>query len=421
MTENRIERVPALSAVRTIPAALAPWRYKMLPEWQRNFRSADSDVAVQHFLKAIAGGERADLLQGDPAGGGEPMDGTVGQLVPLPLSEYIKAALYKFSKMHQMARILTSPSGSLRVPYQTEISVSSWEAEGAALDGGNEPATEGDLNLVLQKLTSIATISNEALEDAFGLAEWLTLDVAKEMGQEEDDKMYGSGTGTGEPRRFEVMSTTATLPTQFYVPTETQLYDQGVGEFAARDNERPTEIDYPHIQEMFFSLPEHVRSAAVWTGNDLIEEALMNMIEGDATAGSSQRPMFQMQEIPIGTISDGIANTPTPNIFGRPFVNMPGALDTSGTPAQNENRLYLVDMRRSYVILMKDLRVDRSGLSGSAFANDQTQFRFVHRIDGQPFERFASSPNISTGDFSQSTYVYTGSITGQGFSGEIPT
>jgi HK97 family phage major capsid protein len=325
------------------------------------------------------------------------MDGTVGQLVPLPLSEYIKAALYKFSKMHQMARILESPSGSLRVPFQTAISVSTWVAEGGTT-AGTEPETEGSINLVLQKLTSLATISNEALEDAFGLAEWLTLDVAKEMGQEEDDKLYGNGTGTQMPRAFESMTTTDTLPVQYYVPTTTQ----------AADFELPTLIDYAHIQKMFFSLPEHVRSNAVWTGNDLVEEAIMNMLDG------ADRPFFPMTEIPIGTISDGIANTPTPNIFGRPFVNMPGTQDTGGSPESNENRLYLSDMRRSYVILMKDLRVDRSGLSGSTFANDQTQFRFVHRIDGQPFDRFASNPNITTGDFSQSTFVYTGSITGEG-------
>jgi HK97 family phage major capsid protein len=414
MTENRIETVPALSAVRAIPADLAPWRYKRLPQWQRDFRSADSDVAVQHFLKAIAGGERADLLQGDPEGNGEPMDGTVGQLVPLPLSDYIKAALYKFSKMHQLARILTSPSGSLRVPFQTEISVSTWVAEGLTV-AGTEPETEGSINLVLQKLTSLATISNEALEDAFGLAEWLTLDVAKEMGQEEDDKLYGNGTGTQMPRAFESMTTTDTQPDQYYVPTGTQLWDQGTTPFDEIDFSRKTLIDYAHIQKMFFSLPEQVRSTAVWTGNDLVEEALMNMLDG------ADRPHFPMTEIPIGTISDGIANTPTPNVFGRPFVNMPGTLDTSGDPASNENRLYLVDMRRSYVILMKDLRVDRSGLSGSTFANDQTEFRFVHRIDGQPFDRFASSPNIDTGDFSQSTYVYTGSITGQGPSDTEPT
>jgi HK97 family phage major capsid protein len=380
--------------VRAIPAALAPWRYKRLPEWQRNFRSADSDYHIQQFLHAIASGDRqrASMLQGDPAAIGEPMDGTVGQLVPLPLSDYIKAALYKFSKMHQLARILESPSGSLRVPFQTEISVSTWVAESLTV-AGTEPVILGDINLVLQKLTSLATISNEAMQDAFGLAEWLTLDVAREMGQEEDDKLYGNGTGTQMPRAFESLTTTATQSDQYYVPTTTQ----------AADFELPTTINYGHIQKMFFSLPEQVRSAAVWTGNDLVEEALMDMVD---TTG---RPMFPMTEIPIGTISDGIANTPTPNVFGRPFVNMPGT-QTTGTPASNENRLYLVDMRRSYVILMKDLRVDRSSLSASAFEADGTQFRFVHRIDGQPFERFSSSPNINTGDFSQSTFVYTGSI-----------
>jgi HK97 family phage major capsid protein len=409
MTENRIESVPALSAVRAIPAALAPWRYKRLPEWQRDFRSADSDIRIQQFLRALARGERADLLQGDESDEGAPMDGTVGQLVPLELSSYVDAALYRFSKMHQMARIFTGTS-TLRVPLQTSVSVSTWTAEGATI-AADEPTLgkPTDFNLVLQKLTNLAVISNEALDDAFGLAEWLTLDVSQEMGQEEDLKFYSTGNGSTQPRGLELgMATTVDEPDQYYVPTGTQVQ----GNF-----QTPTFIDYKHIQNMFYSLPEQARSAAVWTGNDLIERALDDMLDGlDNLSG---RPQFEMTEIPIGTISDGIANTPTRSVFGRPFVNMPGLLDESGTPGQDDNRIYFIDMRRSYAILRQDLRVDRSAM-GAGFANDQTVFRFVHRVDGKPFERFASSPNFATGDFSQSAYVYTGAIKSIGNSDQAP-
>jgi HK97 family phage major capsid protein len=409
MTEAiQSETVPALSAVRAIPAALAPWRYKRLPEWQRDFRSADSDHHIQQYLTAIATGdrERADLLMGAKVAAGGPYTGTVGQLIPLPLSDYINAALYKFSKMHQLARVLTSASGSLRVPNQTGLSVSFWVAEGAALLG-TEPEVAQERTLNLQKLTNLATISNEALEDAFGLAEWLTLDVTRQMGQEEDIQFYsftGSGTAGNRPKGLErASSTIADQPDQYYVPTDptqTTLPDWTL----------PTNIDYAHVQKMFFALPEKSRSSAVWTGNDLVEEAIMNLVDGDGI--SQGRPMFPIENIPINTVSEGVLNQPVPMIFGRPFVNMPGQLDTSGTPGQDDNRLYFINMRKAYVILRKDLRVERSGLSG--FANDQTQFRFIHHVDGQPTTASPSFPLLDTGDFSESEYVYTGSIIGAG-------
>jgi HK97 family phage major capsid protein len=430
MSQNRIESVPALSAVRAIPAALAPWRYKRLPEWQRDFRSADSDVAISEFLRAVATGDRqrADLLQGDPAGTGEPMDGTVGQLVPLPLADYIYPALYRFGKMRQLSRLHTSPSGSLRIPLQTLRSISTWKAEGVAITG-TEPITDESISLVLQKLTTLSVTSSEALEDAFGLAEWLTLDVTKQMAQQEDLMFYsesGIGSANGLPLGLEHAASTFAnqAPEQYYVPTGTQAFDGGADPFDAPDWTRPTKIDYVHIQNMFYSLPEQARNSAVWTGNDIVERAIDDMIEGDDTAGSSQRPQFPMTEIPVGTISDGVANTPTRNVFGRPFVNMPGQLDLTLTPGAVANKLFFIDMRRAYAILdTGEIRVDRSGLSGSAFASDEVHFRFVHRVDGQPYEQDPSFGPIidNSGAKTDSAYVYTGSIFGEGNSATEPS
>ena len=94
---------------------------------------------------------------------------------------------------------------------------------------------------------------------------------------------------------------------------------------------------------------------------------------------------------------------------------MPGAAPTSGPPTALQNKLFFIDMRRAYAILDKgEIRVTRSGLSGGSFAADQTAFRFVHRVDGQPYEENPSSPTIAptSETYANSAYVYTGAITG---------
>jgi HK97 family phage major capsid protein len=115
------------------------------------------------------------------------------------------------------------------------------------------------------------------------------------------------------------------------------------------------------------------------------------------------RPILRLASEAGGIVSDAQAGGVTSTVLGRPFVEMPGLL-TTGTPGEDDNRLYFVNMPRSYAILEAGgIRVAATTEGGSAFTDDTTHFRFIRRVDGQPF-------NNPVGARPQ--YVYTGSISG---------
>jgi HK97 family phage major capsid protein len=250
-------------------------------------------------------------------------------------------------------------------------------------------------------------MSSEALEDAFGLAEWLTLDVGRQMAEEEDVKFYSSsglGPDSEMPFGFERGATTlSNQPIEYYVPTVHQM-TVGGGDWADE-----TYIDYVHMEKMFAALPLESRVNAAWMGGSIVEQAILSMRAGPDADGS---PMFPMMDVPSAT-AVGAANLPGMNIFGRPFIQMPGIQSPNRPVLGNSNRLYFVDMRRSYAILESgEIRASRSG--SSSFATDSTDFRFIDRVDGSPFEVNTSDPAYATNDYSRSSYVYTSGIIEQG-------
>jgi HK97 family phage major capsid protein len=400
--EQAPARVPARSAGRTLPASLTDSRYRFLPAWQRAFRNPDEDYQVARFMRALACNDqvtlrtiaaedrlvRADLEEGTSTAGA-PFSGTAGQLLPLPISNYLLEAMYKGARMRQHARVFQRSVGaSLRIPMQDAVSVSTWTDESAAASG-TEPTASGAINLVLQKLTNLVGVSNEVLEDeVFGLASWLINDVGMEMAQTEDGALYSSGTGTNDqPRGFEAGDSTGTSAPVYFVKTLTQ----------AADNEAATLIDYLHLIKMYYALPEKERAGAIWTGNSVLAQILSSMLDLNG------RPILAMANDPGMIVGDAEAGAQTRMVFGRPFIEMPGK---TGAVDETVNRLYFVNMSRSYAILEAGgIRVAATTEGGTAFATDQTHFRFIRRVDGAPFNNpIPTSPQ----------YVYTGNITGAG-------
>jgi HK97 family phage major capsid protein len=384
MTENRIETVPALSAVRAIPAALAPWRYKRLPEWERAFRTPDTDQALSLAIRTIRHGGRADLLQGVQDTLGEPYDGTVGQLIPLSISTYMEEALYNYGVMRNHATVLQKrEGGSLRVPIQDGQSTMTWEGESEAI-ASNEPTITLGINLILKKLAMVAKVSNEMIEDsAFDLASWLLRDAGRSMALEEDLQMYSVNAGLTAPEALEEKATTdQTVLEGFYIETATQ---------AAGNVDDPTLIGYLHLVEMFYALPESERAGAIWAGGSVVAQYLSQILD------TALRPILR---------DTGTGNL---EILGHPFIEFPAGQDTGTTPTERQNRLYFINMPRSYIILDDEIKMARTTVGGAAFAEDMTYFRFTHRTMGK---RVVDNQNLTTLRPAVNPYIYTGAING---------
>jgi HK97 family phage major capsid protein len=416
-------RVPALTAARTIPTGLSPTRYRYLPTWQKAFRTADSDHEVGSYLRAVAAGDkqqqRALIAKGvmgtdvDEFPAGTPFDGTAGQLVSLPLSNYVNASLYAFGKMRQLARIFTHPSGSIRVPFQrndtSADSTPTWVLEGDAIPADDEPTMNQGTTLWLKKLANLSIVTNELLEDAFGLADWLTMDVGRAMAQAEDISMYGIGPKADvndvEPTSLE-QSRTGSSNTPWYVETAIQA--------AGTSGNTPTDIDYRHLVDMFNALPEEQRQGAVWTGSDYILRVLQRITAPIDTGVGAPALVTQMH--PSGSIADITNSQPTVSVLGIPFIQMPGLVADPPT-GQHQNRLYLINMRNTYGILDSgQVQVSTSGNAGNSFANYTTAFRFIDRVDGRPI---VDSARTDSED--KPTYVFTSNIVDAGDSTAAPT
>jgi len=392
---------PAGSAARAVPADLSDWRYRQLPEWQRSVRTPDADVLAKRFFRALAAndrpvlrqiheeGQRATLTEGNSDATGIPFDGTAGQLLPLPLSNMLLTTFYKVNRIYREARVHAAGVGaSLRIPIQDAESTSNWVAEATAPGGTGEPTAGASLNLQLQKHLNLSKASSEILEDsAFNVGAWLSQDVGSQMAEAEDIAMWqtGAGLASNQPVGMETADTTVTATNgpAWYVPIAS---DQD-SDYTAEGT-----LTYAHLVKMFYALPELERRGAIWAGNSMIAEFLSTLVDGQG------RPILRMQNDAGGIVGDPDADAATSMILGRRFVEMPGA---AGAADQGTNRLYLINMDRTYQILEKG--GIRAAISTDLdFDTDQVAFRFIHRTDGQP---------IGNAMTTRYRYVYTGNIT----------
>lgn len=380
-------------------------RYKTLPKWQQEFRTMDDDRIVGLYFRALAranqdGGQSmreimgecraGDLLEGDSAAGA-PFDGTAGQLLPLPVSNYINIALYRALRFRNLMRMTTTTQGaSLRVPRQNAIAQTSWEGESDAIAPG-EGAIASDLNLVLKKQATLASLSSEILEDeVFGIVQWLTNDVTMLMAEDEDEKTYGSGNGTSEPAGLEANDTIVTMTT-----SNTSFVPAGAAQIA--NHFLVTDIDYFHVLKMFYALPESERRNASWGGPDQVMLTLSSIVDDNG------RPIFRQANQEGGTIGDSLAAGQTGTVLGRPVFNLPG--DEAAVPADsNTNRLYFGDFSRSVAGLERaGVRIESS--RDSSFSTDMVDYKFVRRID---------SGVIGNTIAARRQFVFSGGITGAG-------
>ena len=386
-----IEIRPALSAARAHPAALAPWRYARLPQWQQKIRTPELDIEIQRYFRALVSDDRetmytmrAAMLEGVADPDGSPYDGSAGQMVPLGISEFMIAAMYQANPLRRLCRV--SRGHHMRIPRQSVRTTVEWSGEAQTITAGEPEATDF-VQLRVHGLKAISTVSNEIIEDsAFSIGTWLAEDAAGAMGFEELTKMSENGNGNGQP--FSIGNATSVLVSgpAWYVPTQTQIdAPGGWGDVG-------TLIDYDHLVKMFTTLPEEHRRNAVWWAD---ADVLAIVMQVEEAVGFPILKWFDE------------AGEKIPYLLGSPLIQLPSV---TGFPTVNgsQNRLYFGNLREQYFILESgEIRASVSS-SGSGFTADTTQFKFVHRVDGRGVKTPTTTPAINP------SYVYTARIEGAG-------
>ena len=232
-----------------------------------------------------------------------------------------------------------------------------WKDEGAAKTA-SQPALSM-IELKLNKLIGMCYSTDELLEDTTALEAVISQGFAAEFGFQLDEAVI-NGDGVGKP--LGIMNAAA-------------LVSQ-----AAEAGQAATTIIYENIVNMWSRLFAPCRANAVWFVNQDIEPQLHTMSLAVGTGG-----------IPVYMPPGGASGSPYSTLYGRPVVPIEQCA-TLGTTGD----IILADMSQYIAITKGGMQSDSS--IHLKFNYDETVFRFVYRVDGQPWWNSSLTPFSGSGN-----------------------
>jgi len=227
-----------------------------------------------------------------------------------------------------------------------------WQGEGDALIGSKPKF--GQLELSLKKLTGLCYMTDELMADSTAMEAVISQAFAEEFGFKMDDAII-RGSGVGQPLGFLESPSLVTVS-----KTSSQTADT---------------ITLNNVMDMWSRLYSRSRANAIWITNQDCESQLNKMT------------------IPTGTYSgatvymppSGVSGASYSTIFGRPVFAMEHAA-TLGDLGD----IMLVDLSQYMLI-------DKGGINAAQsvhvrFLYDESVFRFIYRVDGQPIWKSPLTP-----------------------------
>ena len=236
-------------------------------------------------------------------------------------------------------------------------------------EGGTKTATDpkfGQCRLNAKELSGISRMSDSLLADnAVGLEALVKKMFGRAWAYFEDDAFL-NGNGVGQP--LGILNAGALI------------------QVTRTDTDNLTSRDIPRMWARLFA---ESRDNAVWFMNQEVEkDLLMSVYEGVTPAATAGTPAYQM----IG----GLADKPRKTIFGRPYfvTEKMAALGSANDIGLFDLDYYLIGDRSK-------MAIDVS--KHVYFTTNQTAWRFVIRVDGQPWLQSAVTPRNGTD--TQSAFV----------------
>ncbi len=304
-----------------------------------------------------------------------PSDG--GFLVQQDFSTNLIAQVYETGILvSRCNRIpISSNSNSIKVNGVDETSRAAGSRGGGIRGYWADEATEKTkskpkfrkIELTLKKLIGLCYATDELLEDAAALESYISKGFVDEFGFLLDDALV-NGTGAGQPLGI---LNAGCLVTQ--------------GKEAGQD---ATTVVAENVINMFSRLFASSRSTSAWFINQNVEPQLHTMSIAVGTGG-------QLIYMPPG----GISAAPYGTLLGRPVIPIEqcASLGTKGD-------ILLADYTNGYLLAEKGgMKSDMS--IHVRFEYDESVFRFVLRVDGQPVRATAMTPYKGGSSYTQSHFV----------------
>jgi HK97 family phage major capsid protein len=223
------------------------------------------------------------------------------------------------------------------------------------------------IELNLHKLTALVYATDELLDDAAGLGAFIDRGCRSEFKFLTDDAIV-NGVGAGMPLGFLKASSLISV-----------LKEAG---------QKANTIVAENIMKMYSRRFASQTQNYVWLYNQSIEPQLFTMSVAVGTGG-----------VPVYMPPGGLNSAPYATILGRPAlaIEQASALGTVGD-------ISFVDLSDGYVLAEKgDVKADMS--IHVRFEYDESVFRFVLRIDGQPVRASALTPYKGGSDATQSHFI----------------
>lgn len=316
---------------------------------------------------AVAVYKGSDVRLKVPSGANEAEDSAGGFLVQSDIAETLIQSTYETGLLvpRCQSMLISAKSNSMVINGVDEVSrvngsryggiQAYWENEADQITGTKPRFRQ--MRLWLKKLTGLAYVTDELLADAVALDGWLKNAFANEFGFKLDDAIL-NGLGVGQPLGI------LNAPCLVSVSKET---DQDAATFVSEN-----------AVKMYTSMPAKSRANAVWICNGEVEDTLP-FLKMEGTSGGVW-PMYMPPA--------GLRDNPFGNLLGRPVIPVEQcqALGTKGD-------ILFCDFNEYMLINKSNKGAAESAVSiHIRFDYNETAFRFVLRMDGQPVRNSAIAP-----------------------------
>jgi len=372
--ERRDRTARALEAPE-VPLTVPKNTKGIVPENKERFASFGQQMsAIMHAGRP--GGKVDPRLYNAVSGLGETVPSDGGFLVQQDFSNELLADVFQTGILASKCRRITisGNANSIKINGIDETSRAStrsggilgyWEEE-AAEKTASKPKFR-KIELSLKKLIGLCYATDELLQDAAALEGVIRGGFVSEFGFLLDDAIV-NGTGAGQP--LGILNAGCLVSV-----------DKETGQKAAT-------VVAENVIKMYSRIFAQSRPNAVWLINQNIEPQLMTMSLSVGTGG-----------IPIYMPAGGLSGQPYGTLFGRPVIAIEQAA-TLGTVGD----IIFADLPGGYILAEKGgIQSDMS--IHVRFQYDESCFRFVLRVDGQPVRASALIPYKGGASYNQSHFV----------------
>ena len=308
-----------------------------------------------HFLGAVAVAETQGLDKA-PSGLSEVVAGDGGFLVDQEFSTELLRLAHETGVLASRCRTIPigAPFNGLRISAIDETSRANGSRLGGiraywASEAGTKTPSKPKFRKVamdLEKLIGLCYATDELLADYAALGSVISMGFGEEFGFKMDDALV-NGDGAGKPLGILAAPCLVSVPKESGQPADTVVTE--------------------NIVRMWSRMWSRSRPNAVWFINQDIEPQLFTMSLSVGTGG-----------IPVYMPANGLSDSPYGRLMGRPVI----PLEQCGTLG-DVGDIILADY--SQYLLIDKGAMDSASSIHVKFVTDETAFRFVYRVNGQPW------------------------------------